>query len=392
MTWKIPRIPLGRDLWSTLNPRALSVPVWQSIARVALLCLGLIVAADIFCQVLAESLWFSSLGYQRIFMTQLMLRAGLWVFALGATGSILGINLILARRRRYLKPVTLPSQRTTLWALGKYLIIVFGLSLLIICILSQTVQASLPFWQPSSPTSQPLQPFSFSVITLLFKQWGAAPWQLLLVAAGGGLLLLNPNVFLVGASLVLSLGMGVIFSNHWTQVLACFQSTRFNQSDPIFGQDVGFYIFALPVLELLRFWAVGVALVTLASVLLVYLLSGNGFSQGGFPGFLPRQQQHLYGLFAGLMYVLVAGLWLDRFGLLYSTKSVLFGAGYTDSHVSLPAITLLSWGGLAIALFLTGRTCFWTKSRPRYSLLKLLGIYMGCILIGSVVVPQLVQS
>ena len=61
------------------------------------------------------------------------------------------------------------------------------------------------------------------------------------------------------------------------------------------------------------------------------------------------------------MFALAAGFWLERFQLLYSTQGVLFGAGFTDAHIDLPARTLLGWGGLAIALFLTWRTCFWNN-------------------------------
>lgn len=392
MARKVPRTLLGGDLWSNPDLHTLSTQTWKMMGRLALFFFGAVFAADILCHVLAESLWFSSLGYQRVFFTQLAARVSLWMLSLGATGSILGLNLTLAWRRRYLEPVALPPQRTTLWALAQYLIIVIGLGLLIVCVLGQTGQTALQFWNASTPGPQFLQPFSWSSVAMLLKQWGAAPWQLLIVAGLVGLLLLNSNLLLIGFSLALSLGMGLIFSNHWTQVLACLQSTRFNQPDPMFGQDVAFYVFALPVLELLRFWAVGVSLVSLASVLLVYLLSGDSFSQGGVPVFSPRQQRHLYGLSAGVMFVLVVGLWIDRFQLLYSTQSVLFGAGYTDSHISLPAMTLLSWGGVAIALFLTGRTCFWATSRPHHGLLKLLGLYMGCVLVGSVLLPQVVQS
>ncbi|MGF1601395.1 MAG: UPF0182 family protein [Thermosynechococcaceae cyanobacterium] len=392
MTWKFPRLSMGSDGGLILDRQTLSTWGWRNIARVALLCAGGLLAIDIFCYMLAESLWFSSLGYRQVFVTQILLRAGLWMFCLGVTGSIVGLNLRLAWRRCYSKPILLSSRRTTLWALGQYLMVIMGLCLLIVCLLSQTMQVALSFWHASTPFPQVLQQFSPTSLTILFKQWWTAPWQLIWVAGGIGLLMLNPSFVLAGMSVVLSLGMGLIFSNHWTQVLAGLHGTRFNQADPIFGQDVAFYVFALPVLDLLRFWAVGILLFTLASVLLVYLLSGNSLSQGGFPGFSSRQQQHLYGLFAGLMFVLALGLWLDRFGLLYSTQSVLFGAGYTDSVVSLPAITLLGWGGAAIALFLAGQTCFWTTSRPRYSLLALLAAYMGFVLLGAVLLPQVVQS
>ncbi len=394
MTRKLPQTALRGDLWLAFRQYVLSAAAWRSLVPWILLCMGGIFAGDVLCHLIAESLWFSELGYDQIFVSQVMIRAVLWLFALGATGSILGFNLVLAHQHQYRQVVTLSSKRATLFSLGRYLLVILGFSLLIAYVLAQTAQIALQFWQPPSapPTSQVLQPFSLSSATQVLHHWVTRPWQLVLVLGLAGLLIVKPMLLLTGISIGLSLGMGLIFSNHWTQLLAFVHATNFSQVDPIFGRDIAFYVFRLPILELFRFWTVGVLLVSLAGVLLVYLLSGNSLSQGGSPGFSPQQQRHLYGLSAGLMFALAVGFWLDRYQLLYSTQGVLFGAGYTDSHIDLPARTLLSFGGVAIALFLTWRTCFWIKSRPRYSLLGLLGIYMGSVWIGAVFLPQFIQS
>ncbi len=392
MTRKFPQIFLGRDLWSTIGQYAFSAKAWRKVAWVALPCLGVIFAGDMFCHLLAESFWFSELGYEQVFFRQLTIRVGLWIFALGMTGCILGFNLKLALQRQYRDPVTLSPERTTLRALARYLMVIIGLSLLMACVLIQVGQTAFQFWQPSPPASVSPVLRQFSLVSCVTLLKGTVLWHWAFIGGFIGLLIAYPRRLLVGISLVLSLGMGLIFSSHWTQILAAFQATAFDQVDPIFGRDIAFYIFALPVLKLLRFWATAVALTSLVGVLLIYLLSGDSFSQGGRPRFSPSQQRHLSGLAAGGMYTLAAGLWLDRFQLLYSTQGVLFGAGFTDSHIDLPARTLLSFGGVAIAIFLTWRTCFWTKTRPRYSLLVLLGCYMGSVLLGAVIVPQVIQA
>ncbi|PZD71545.1 hypothetical protein C1752_06165 [Acaryochloris thomasi RCC1774] len=391
MTRKLPRVSLDRDRWTAIGHHALSVPFWKGFARVLVLCLGMILAGDILCHLIAESLWFSALGYEQVFASQITIRVGLWIFSLGATASLLVFNLRQARQRQYREPVMLSAERTTLPALVRYLVVVIGLSVLMACVLMQTGQTAFQFWQ-SSAAAPPQVLLQLSVSSLVALLRTAVLWQWVCIGGFTGLLIANPSLLFAAISVGLSLGMGLIFSSHWTQVLAAFQATSFNQVDPIFGRDIAFYIFALPVFELLRFWATATLLTSLLGVLLIYLLSGNSLSQGGMPGISPPQQRHLYGLSAGLMFTLAAGLWLDRFQLLYSTQGVLFGAGFTDSHVDLPARTLLSWGGVAIALFLTWRTCFWTKSRPRYSLLIMLGCYMGSVLLGAVILPQIVQS
>ena len=84
--------------------------------------------------------------------------------------------------------------------------------------------------------------------------------------------------------------------------IACAQlPLTFDQLDPVFNQDLSFYIFQLPVWELVEFWLSGLLLFLLMAVALEYLLAGNTFSQGHFAGFSLPQQRHLYALSASLL-------------------------------------------------------------------------------------------
>jgi hypothetical protein len=132
--------------------------------------------------------------------------------------------------------------------------------------------------------------------------------------------------------------------------LQYFHPTPFSASEAVFNQDISFYIFSLPVWELLELWLTGLALYGFVAVFIIYLLSGDSLSQGSFPGFSREQQRHLSGLGGGLMLVVSLSYWLSRYELLYSTRGVTYGASYTDVAVQLPANTVLSILALAIAL------------------------------------------
>ena len=78
--------------------------------------------------------------------------------------------------------------------------------------------------------------------------------------------------FVIGFSLIVSLLMGISESANWEKILIYFNRVSFGVNDPIFGQDIGFYLFSLPFLEYFRNWlsfAIGFILVI---VLVVYVV------------------------------------------------------------------------------------------------------------------------
>ena len=135
----------------------------------------------------------------------------------------------------------------------------------------------------------------------------------------------------------MSVILSMVLSGHWAKVLQYLHPTVFNSSEPVFNQDVSFYIFALPLGELLEFWLVGLFLFGLVAVALSYLLSGNSLSEGSFRGFSLGQQRHLQGLAACLMLAVALSYWLRRYELLYSNRGVAYGASSVSyTHLTLP--------------------------------------------------------
>ena len=178
------------------------------------------------------------------------------------------------------------------------------------------------------------------------QTWGKQIWQLAIVGGVAIAILVSPQILLGAIAILMSLGFGLVLSEHWTTLLAAFSSTAFNQTDPLFGQDISFYIFTLPAWELLEFWLLGLSVLALLSVSLVYLLSGDSLSQGSFPGFTRSQKRHLCSLGAVVLGVIAFTNWLNRYRLLYKPDGVVFGAGYTNANLQLPAYNLLA--GLAV--------------------------------------------
>ena len=139
---------------------------------------------------------------------------------------------------------------------------------------------------------------------------------------------------------------------NWGSFLKFLYPTPFGVADPLFHKDISFYVFSLPFYNFLQGWVQSLLTVSLFGSVLVYFvtraltLSGGGFS-------LSRPARlHLSLLGSCFLVVWGCGYWFERFGLLYSPTGVVYGAGYTDVHVVLPALTLLMLAAFAAAALL----------------------------------------
>ena len=345
----------------------------------------------IVCQMMAESLWFSEVGYPSAFWVRVGTKT---VLAIGVTsGSLIWLlgNLWLTKQWKYPKhlliaeelpppPFTVPNPLAPkqIWQ-GKQglppgriatpalswqwlLPIAVGLSGTIAVLVFHYAQTIMTLWQTSTTQTATLLPvpdrFQLESVwqvgqTLLKSDllpipYGGIGLGIVLMVA----LLVVPQLLLNLTAIALSLGFGVVLAANWSRILLFFHASPFNRADPLFAQDISFYIFSLPVWQLLEFWLVGLSSYSLLSVSLVYLLSGNSLSQGQFPGLSWQQQRHICRLGGCLLLVVGLGYWLSRYELLYSTQGVVFGANYTDARVNLPICMGMSLLAIAIALFL----------------------------------------
>lgn len=158
------------------------------------------------------------------------------------------------------------------------------------------------------------------------------------------------RLVLLGASLFLSVVMGIEASNRWEIFLQYANASPFGLKDPLFGLDVSHYVFKLPVyLYALQAATAGLVL-SLALTIAVYLYKkGIGLSPRGLHFHKPVLVH--VSILAGLFFLVRAcGYVLARYQLLSTTRSIIQGAGYTDVHVRLPFLTVLAGVAAAAAL------------------------------------------
>ena len=154
-------------------------------------------------------------------------------------------------------------------------------------------------------------------------------------------------MLVAGAAILLGLLSAAIEISNWDTVLRFLYQVPYGENDPVFGKDIGFYLFSLPAYVALKNWLLLLLFFSAAIAGGVYWVQGDIEFDTPPRGLSPAALTHA-SVLLGLYFVVKAWSYaLDRYLLLYSDNGVVVGAGYTDLHVRLPILWVLI--GLAAA-------------------------------------------
>src|ERR1019366_9174219 len=124
-------------------------------------------------------------------------------------------------------------------------------------------------------------------------------------------------------AIVIGVMVGFGASASWDMVLQVINGTRFGVADPIWGRDVGYYVFTLPGIDAAVGLVRGLAMGTLVLLVPIYWLRGDIIPTP--PRHLriePSAARHLAILLALIFVLTAVQLWfVDIPSLLYSTTS-----------------------------------------------------------------------
>ena len=154
----------------------------------------------------------------------------------------------------------------------------------------------------------------------------------------------------IAIGLLLGFMVGAPAITQWQEWLLFVNHQSFGIDDPLFGQDVSFYVFRLPFAFFVVNWLFGALILIAMVVAATHYLNGGIRMQNVGRRVTPQAKVHLSVIFAALAIVRAAGYWLSRFSLTGSTRGVVQGATYTDVNAQLPAINLMILVSLAVAL------------------------------------------
>jgi uncharacterized protein len=232
----------------------------------------------------------------------------------------------------------------------------------------------------------------FLYANLTFAVRTSAPdvlWELEDQLGLPGRVVIEPLIrrFLPVVIALISLGSGLRASAHWETLLAYLNAQPFGSVDPLFGYDLGFFVFTLPFWRLLYGWSVALVAATLLLTFVVYVLQRSLVLTTRGPRLAGGARTHLLVLAALLLLLRALGFWLDRFELLYSPRGIVAGATYTDIYASLPAL-----GVMGVLAVLSAVACLVQIARPGLRLVLAGLIVLGVVWIGGLgVYPALLQ-
>ena len=234
--------------------------------------------------------------------------------------------------------------------------------------------------------------FAFLYVNLRIAQRGVVP-NPLVVALSAGAPPVDVTRLLRRLALPAALGLALLFGlgakGSWLGVLQFLHRTPFGMTDPVFGRDLGYYVFTVPVVAGALGLATALTTFALVAAIGLYLLRRDVIVFGRRVTVEPTARLHL-ALLIALLFVLAAlRVYVVRLpSLLYSTTGPLVGASFADLHATLTGLRVAGLAALAGgALVLWGAT----SQRLARNTLLALGLYLGVSLLGVGLYPTMVQ-
>lgn len=189
-------------------------------------------------------------------------------------------------------------------------------------------------------------------------------------------------------SAVVAILVGLSTATFWDSWLKYFSYTSSGVKDPLFGKDVSFYFFILPVIEIVQNFLWFILLLALVVSAAIHLIRGSFNIGQGLKAIYPKARIHLTTLGALVLTVLASQWLVAGYNLVYSSRGLVFGASYTDVYVQLPAYNILVVVtlGAAFLVLLSGWLNRWTPG--------IFGlVVVGAVwLVGAVAFPVVMQQ
>jgi len=276
---------------------------------------------------LVDWLWFDSLGFGAVFATVWHAKLAVFVLATGVSFVLLAANGLIATR------AAVPRLRRL-----------------------RLIRTNGGFEVP---------PEVFDVASI---RW---PWR---------------TMVSVGAA-VLAMLVGYTQAGNWELFLKWRNAVPFARPDPLFGHDLAFYVFTLPVYGVLRDWSLLMLFLGAAIAGGVYWARGAIDVDEGFPRLAPAVVRHGSVVLALFFLVKAADYLLQRYDLLFNDNGVVFGAAYTDVHLRLPLLLLLVGVSLVAAILCLLNVRFVGARLPTAAV----ALLFGSVLLDGII-PSLFQS
>ena len=192
---------------------------------------------------------------------------------------------------------------------------------------------------------------------------------------------------------VIALATAASMMQEWdTFALYWYAQPRAGLVDPIFGRPLHFYLFTLPVWQLISGWLLTIAIIALIVALFFVLITGAFHILSAYRGrSVPSSWRGVSIAVAFLLAVIALEVYLSRFGALFDEHTIFSGVSYTDAHITLAGLLIVCAAlviGAVIALFniVSAPRVRWLVMAPVpaiicYVAVQLVGWYVGSFIV-----------
>ena len=292
-----------------------STPKRRSPLRVTIAVVAVLIAAFVGAsQVYTDWLWFDQLGYSTVFTTQILLKAAVFVVAAVVIAVPLWASMSYAVRHADVapasekKPQEAPNPNQSVPTSGtdaaeQMLRDVFG---------QQRAEESMRRYHESVDKAR--------------------------------------KVLLIVVPLLLGLFIASATMTQWSTVALFFNQQSFGKTDPEFGLDYGFFLFALPFFRMVvTLVTSAVVLSALAGLFMHYFYGGIKVQPGGVST-TSAFRRHAAIVVAVFLLTRAVSFWLDRYSSTQQQVGRWAGAMYTDVNSSIPVNAILAISALLVAI------------------------------------------
>ena len=210
---------------------------------------------------------------------------------------------------------------------------------------------------------------------------------------------INPSGYLRAAAWIVSIlfavSNGLSLSSDWNTWVLYLHQVPTAAVDPIFGRTVGFYLFTLPVYQLLAGWLMMMSTILLFASI-IYAVISTAMEPSAIdenPSAPKRWSRRSYTpvslTFGILLLVAAVSTMLSRYGYLWIDHAPFSGVTYTEANYLLPGLTIVAVSLVVAAAILIFNA--FTKRGLRLILFAV-AIPIVVFVIAGMIVPGYVQS
>jgi uncharacterized membrane protein (UPF0182 family) len=153
------------------------------------------------------------------------------------------------------------------------------------------------------------------------------------------------RIISIGGSLAVALLAGGTMAAEWETLALWWYVPRGagGAGDPIFGRPLDFYLFTLPAWQLILGWLLTLSIIACVIAVVFLLVSGSARALSAGRGGLSSLPWRGVSLSIGSLLLVVAGkVYVSRFENLFEHHTIFDGVTYTDAHVTLTGLLVVS--------------------------------------------------